>query len=88
MDQVSGNGIYPRDRCFCAKCERAKGKRSRELWEQVEVPDYSVLLTKKFWMREGVFTGTSASDTNEVLSAEEKYFAHAKAADGEEKKEQ
>lgn len=47
-DQMAGSVI--KDKCFCAKCAREQGKRSREEWAKVEVPDYSVLLRPTFWM--------------------------------------
>lgn len=38
-----------KEECFCVKCQREKGLRSRDLWEKVEKPDYSVLLKPEFW---------------------------------------
>jgi len=35
--------------CFCSKCQRKEGLRSKELWDKVEKPDYSVLLQPSFW---------------------------------------
>jgi len=46
-DQLAGS-VYDKE-CFCVKCERKAGKRSYELWLQVEKPDYSVLLKPSFW---------------------------------------
>lgn len=40
---------YP-GKCFCAKCEREAGSRTREAWDNIEKPDYSVLLQPSFWM--------------------------------------
>ena len=37
-------GTVSKGPCVCAKCEAEKGLRSRELWDKVEKPDYSVLL--------------------------------------------
>ena len=37
---------------MCAKCEAAKGRRTLEIWNKVEKPDYSVLL--KVRMKLGV----------------------------------
>ena len=79
MHQISGHGIYPRERCFCAKCEREKGLRSLEAFKKVEIPDYSCLFTLDFWMKPGTFSGTSAKDTNDVLTEEEKFFASKKS---------
>jgi len=39
-----------KEECFCAKCEREKGKRSRELWEKTIKPDYHELFEFTFWM--------------------------------------
>jgi len=57
------DSVYKGD-CFCVKCERAKGKRSLELFKKVEVPDYSVLLKPSFWIKKEVLGGASAQDTN------------------------
>ena len=38
--------------CFCAKCEREKGNRSRDAWEKVSIPDYSVLASLSFWLKD------------------------------------
>eukprot|EP00747_Dinoflagellata_sp_TGD_P210020 gnl/TRDRNA2_/TRDRNA2_83363_c0_seq1.p1 gnl/TRDRNA2_/TRDRNA2_83363_c0~~gnl/TRDRNA2_/TRDRNA2_83363_c0_seq1.p1 ORF type:complete len:381 (+),score=58.08 gnl/TRDRNA2_/TRDRNA2_83363_c0_seq1:100-1242(+) len=46
-DQIFG-AMYDGD-CFCVKCERAKGNRTREQFDQVVVPDYSKLLSPGFW---------------------------------------
>jgi len=78
MHQVSGSGIYPQDRCFCASCERTKGNRSLEKFKEVKVPNYGCLLTLEFWSRPGTFSGTSAGDTNDVLTEEEKFFNEKK----------
>lgn len=39
--------------CLCAKCCRARGERTREAFEAIEKPDYSVLLSPSFWWRGG-----------------------------------
>jgi len=46
-DQMFGS-IYT-GRCFCAKCSRAAGERTREAYDAVMKPDYSVLLQLSFW---------------------------------------
>jgi len=38
------------DKCICVKCARARGERSREIWETIEKPDYSVMLELQFWL--------------------------------------
>jgi len=40
------------DKCFCAKCERAAGKRTLEQYNNIMKikPDYSCLLSVKFWL--------------------------------------
>lgn len=69
-DQLCPGGIYPADKCFCAICEKAKGKRSLELYKKVEIPDYSVLLSLSFWL-----DGTnSAAAGKETLTKEELVF--------------
>ena len=35
--------------CLCAKCCRARGERTREAFEKIEKPDYSVLLSPSYW---------------------------------------
>jgi lathosterol oxidase len=43
-------GTVWKEECFCAKCEREKGKRSFAAWEEVHIPDYTVMLTSiAFW---------------------------------------
>jgi lathosterol oxidase len=37
--------------CLCAKCCVGRGERSREAFDKVEKPDYSVLLSPSFWIR-------------------------------------
>jgi len=37
------------DTCICARCSTARGERTREAFEAVEKPDYSVLLEPSFW---------------------------------------
>eukprot|EP00928_Gymnodinium_smaydae_P079654 TRINITY_DN63523_c0_g1_i1.p1 TRINITY_DN63523_c0_g1~~TRINITY_DN63523_c0_g1_i1.p1 ORF type:complete len:318 (+),score=76.13 TRINITY_DN63523_c0_g1_i1:78-956(+) len=48
-DNMMGS-VYPEEKCFCSKCARAKGERSKEAWEKVIKPDYSVLLKPSFWI--------------------------------------
>merc|ERR550525_264701 len=52
-DNLAGS-VYPRDKCFCSKCAREKGERSFEAWQKVEKPDYSPLLSLRFWVSGGV----------------------------------
>ena len=55
--------------CFCVKCERAKGKRSRALFERVVVPDYAKLLQPSFWISGKVLTGATSTDKNLALDS-------------------
>eukprot|EP00922_Rhytidocystis_sp_ex-Travisia-forbesii_P004422 GHVS01006446.1.p1 GENE.GHVS01006446.1~~GHVS01006446.1.p1 ORF type:complete len:305 (+),score=32.51 GHVS01006446.1:170-1084(+) len=48
FDRVAGS-VY-RDRCMCAKCCAAKGERSVDKWNELQKPDYSVMLTVPFWL--------------------------------------
>ena len=53
-DQLAGS-VYragPAE-CLCARCSVARGERTREAWDAVEKPDYSVLLSPSFWLRGG-----------------------------------
>lgn len=50
-DQLAGS-VYPKD-CFCARCQQDQGKRSKEAFEKVVKPDYSVLLDPGFWFNRG-----------------------------------
>ena len=61
-DQLFGS-MYDGD-CFCVKCERAKGKRSRELYKQVVVPNYEKLLDYTFWFSKNVLSGATSQDIN------------------------
>jgi len=58
-------GSVYRQECFCVKCERAKGNRSEELFKQVVVPDYSILLKPSFWCQKDVLSGSTSIDKNE-----------------------
>jgi len=46
-DRLFGS-IYQGE-CRCCKCDREKGNRTHEIWEQIEKPDYSILLSHSFW---------------------------------------
>jgi len=46
-DRMFGS-LWDKD-CLCTECARAKGLRSREIWEKIKLPDYSVMLSWKFW---------------------------------------
>ncbi len=39
------------DECLCARCSTARGERTREAFEAVEKPDYSVLVDPSFWWK-------------------------------------
>jgi lathosterol oxidase len=47
-DQLFGS-VYDQE-CVCARHERERGKRTREIWNTIHIPDYSVLLTTSFWI--------------------------------------
>ena len=57
-DQMFGS-IYD-GRCTCAGCARERGERTEEAWSKIVVPDYSPLLTWRFW-KEGVFPSKSSA---------------------------
>jgi lathosterol oxidase len=46
-------GTVAKGECLCTECEGSRGNRSREAWEKVALPDYSVLLQPQFWMGAG-----------------------------------
>eukprot|EP01091_Cochliopodium_minus_P014319 TRINITY_DN483_c0_g1_i2.p1 TRINITY_DN483_c0_g1~~TRINITY_DN483_c0_g1_i2.p1 ORF type:complete len:294 (-),score=48.78 TRINITY_DN483_c0_g1_i2:93-974(-) len=48
-DNIYGS-VYPAGKCFCSKCEREKGNRSKEHYDKILKPDYSVLLNPSFWL--------------------------------------
>ncbi|CAF3326689.1 unnamed protein product [Rotaria socialis] len=47
-DQLFGS-VYPREKCFCIKCQKEKGQRTHDEFEKLEKPDYSILLNWNFW---------------------------------------
>jgi len=47
-DKLFGS-IYT-GKCDCAKCARERGERTKEQWDKLERPDYSILLTPSFWL--------------------------------------
>jgi lathosterol oxidase len=51
-DRIAGS-LYQAgpDECLCARCSTARGERTREAFDAVEKPDYSVLLKPSFWWR-------------------------------------
>lgn len=53
-DQLAGS-LYKAgpEECLCAKCSMARGERTREAFEALEKPDYSVLLKPSFWWNGG-----------------------------------
>jgi len=71
-DQLAPGGVYPRDKCFCVKCSRAKGERTLEHFRKVLIPDYSVLLSVKFWL-------STEPVTESVVTKEELYFQNGKS---------
>merc|ERR1719204_1787034 len=38
------------EKCICVKCARARGERTREIYDKIVKPDYSVMLTPEFWL--------------------------------------
>lgn len=48
-DQILGT--VNKGPCMCTQCEVGRGKRSKEAFEKVVKPDYSVLLTLSFWTK-------------------------------------
>lgn len=72
-DQLSG-GMYPDEKCFCVRCEQAKGKRTLEQFKKVEIPDYSVLLDWNFWRH-----GAKSAGSEKEMTAEELAFEKAGA---------
>jgi lathosterol oxidase len=53
--------------CFCVKCEKKKGKRSRATFDKVVVPNYRKLLEARFWLRGGVLSGALSKDVNDEV---------------------
>jgi len=53
-DQIAGS-VYKAgpEACLCASCSTARGERTREAFDAVEKPDYSVLLSPSFWWNGG-----------------------------------
>jgi len=47
-DQIFGS-TYPSE-CLCSKCARTAGKRTKEIYQKIDKPDYSVLLSPSFWL--------------------------------------
>ena len=48
---------------------RARGERSRALWEQTEKPDYSVLLSLSFWLPRKVTVSITRSNSKGSLKS-------------------
>ncbi|MFT3774370.1 MAG: sterol desaturase family protein [Minicystis sp.] len=53
-DRLAGS-VYEAgpEACVCARCATARGERSREAFEALPKPDYSVLLKPSFWWNGG-----------------------------------
>lgn len=53
-DQLAGS-VYEAgpEECLCARCSVARGERTREAFDALEKPDYSVLLKPSFWLSGG-----------------------------------
>lgn len=60
-DQLAGGDKTAEDKargaCGCVKCARARGERSRAKWDALPKPDYSPLLSARFWL-----TGAKAAN--------------------------
>jgi len=41
--------VWKKD-CFCVKCQRANGERTKEVWEKTLKPDYTILFQPSFWI--------------------------------------
>lgn len=48
-DQMFGS-LYTGE-CGCVKCERERGKRTKEQWDKLEKPDYSPLIQPRYWVK-------------------------------------
>jgi len=57
-DQLAGS-LYEAgpEECLCARCSMARGERTREAFEALPKPDYSVLLKPSFWWSGGKRAG-------------------------------
>lgn len=63
-DKLAGSAFdEPASTCACAKCCVARGERTREAFDAIEKPDYSVLVSPSYWVRggRGVLAGETAA---------------------------
>ena len=49
-DRLAGSTLPEAD-CFCARCEQAKGLRSRAAFAKIDKVDYQPLLSPSFWLK-------------------------------------
>jgi len=60
-DKIAGTAFDEKqESCLCAKCCVARGERTREAFEKIEKPDYSVLLRPSFWWTCATVTARAA----------------------------
>jgi len=43
-------GSIHQGKCYCSECDAKAGNRTREAFEKIEKPDYSILLQPNFWL--------------------------------------
>jgi len=49
-DRLAGSVPPAGSPCLCSRCEAAAGRRSPAAWRELAKPDYSPLLSAKFWL--------------------------------------
>jgi lathosterol oxidase len=52
LDMAYGSVIAE---CYCVKCQKAQGKRTRADFAKISVPDYGVLLSPAMWLTKDAF---------------------------------
>ena len=67
-DRAFGS-LHPKGVEGSAMAARARGERSRALWEQTEKPDYSVLLSLSFWLPRKVTVSMTRSNSKSSLKS-------------------
>lgn len=58
-DSLAGSVPAAGTPCVCSRCEAGRGKRSRAAWDALTKPDYSPLLSPRFWFS-GVAPGAGS----------------------------
>ncbi len=51
-------GSITKNDCLCSLCEERKGNRTKKQFDEVKKPDYSVLLSLRFWLSKTSSKGT------------------------------